>query len=107
LFGRRAFAAGHDHVRERVHQLGHQAPDGGSDAGTDGGTDGGADPGTDAAGDATADTDPIELPNTAAKAKDSGCSAAGSSIDLSWLLTAPALLALVRRRRQASNKSGK
>jgi len=80
--------------------------DTGSDTGADTGSDGGADVGTDGTGDATADTDPIELPNTAAKAKDSGCSSAGSSLDLTWLLATPAMLALLRRRRQRSNKSG-
>ncbi len=73
--------------------------DTGADTGSDTGSDGGADVGTDGTGDATADTDPIELPNTAAKAKDSGCSSAGSSLDLTWLLAAPAMLALLRRRR--------
>lgn len=42
-----------------------------------------------------------DLDNTAAEAPADGCScsSAGSSLDLSWLLSAPAMLALVRRRR--------
>lgn len=75
--------------------------DTGADAGTDGGTDTGTDAGTDSGTDAGADTDLIELDNSAGTSSDSGCacSSGGSSIDLSWLLTAPAMLALLRRRR--------